>query len=129
MTGRAGDDMWDRRVEALAPGAGAEQVRRAALAVGWALRRDAELGGGVPALDLRREAWMRSRLAAAAGRRVAMVIGAFHAPGLTGEVAGGAGLAAAGGAAGLPEPPGLARLSGLMRLPGRTRLPGLARRR
>ncbi|MFD8809470.1 DUF5682 family protein, partial [Streptomyces sp. NPDC059597] len=38
----------------------------------------------VPELDLRRENWMRSRLAAAAagGRRAAVVVGAFHAPAL-----------------------------------------------
>lgn len=41
-TGRAGDDLWDRCVEVLAPGCTAEAVRRAALGVGWALRRDAE---------------------------------------------------------------------------------------
>ncbi|WP_344135396.1 DUF5682 family protein, partial [Luedemannella flava] len=31
-------------------------------------------------VDLAREAWMRGRVAAAAGRRVAVVLGAFHAP-------------------------------------------------
>ncbi|ASO21147.1 hypothetical protein FHR81_002114 [Actinoalloteichus hoggarensis] len=40
-TGRDGDDLWDRLVEAAAPGQSAEAVRRAALLVGWALRRDA----------------------------------------------------------------------------------------
>ncbi|WP_412539533.1 DUF5682 family protein [Longispora sp. K20-0274] len=62
-TGRPGDDMWDRTVEARAPGADPEEVRRAALLVGWALRDDARRGGGVSALDLRREAWMRRVLA------------------------------------------------------------------
>ncbi|MFE0649378.1 DUF5682 family protein [Streptomyces sp. NPDC059534] len=79
-TGRDGDDMWDRAVEVLAPGSSPEAVRRAALGVGWALRADAT----VPAADLAREARMRQVLAGAAagGRRVAAVIGAFHAPAL-----------------------------------------------
>ncbi|MEV0196170.1 DUF5682 family protein [Nonomuraea sp. NPDC050691] len=83
-TGREGDDMWDRAVEVLAPECEPEAVRRAALGVGWALRRDAEESGGVPARDLAREAHMRRVLtqAAAGGRRVAAVIGAFHAPAL-----------------------------------------------
>ncbi|WP_229758920.1 DUF5682 family protein [Peterkaempfera bronchialis] len=83
-TGRDGDDMWDRAVEVLAPGCPPEAVRRAALGVGWALRRDAERRGGVPAADLAREAHMRRTIAdaAAGGRRVAAVIGAFHAPAL-----------------------------------------------
>jgi hypothetical protein len=84
LTGRPEEDLWDRLVEAAAPGSSAEQLRRAALSVGWALRRDAELRGGVGAHDLRREAWMRARItgAFAEGRRVAAVIGAFHAPAL-----------------------------------------------
>ncbi|MFG2867178.1 DUF5682 family protein [Streptomyces sp. NPDC048338] len=79
-TGREGEDMWDRAVEVLAPGCSAEAVRRAALGVGWALRAD----GAVPATDLAREARMRQVIAAASagGRRVAAVIGAFHAPAL-----------------------------------------------
>lgn len=87
-TGRDGDDLWDRAVEVLAPGCAPEAVRRAALGVGWALRRDAETGGGVPAVDLAREAYMRSVIAEAAadGRRVAALIGAFHAPALVSGV-------------------------------------------
>ncbi|MDI1462473.1 DUF5682 family protein [Catellatospora sp. KI3] len=81
-TGRADEDMWDRVVEARAPGADAESVRRAALLVGWAMRRDAAHGTGVSQLDLRREAHMRSCLAAHAGQRVVMLVGAFHAPAL-----------------------------------------------
>ncbi|MEU8080488.1 DUF5682 family protein [Catellatospora citrea] len=81
-TGRADEDMWDRMVEARAPGADPEAVRRAALLVGWALRRDAETGDGVSTLDLRREAYMRGCLAEHAGKRVAMLVGAFHAPAL-----------------------------------------------
>ncbi|MFC7980130.1 DUF5682 family protein [Streptomyces cinereoruber] len=79
-TGRDGEDMWDRAVEVLAPGCSPEAVRRAALGVGWALRNDA----AVPAGDLAREARMRQVIAeaSAGGRRVAAVIGAFHAPAL-----------------------------------------------
>ncbi|GIJ66923.1 DUF5682 family protein [Virgisporangium ochraceum] len=79
QTGRADDDLWDRLVEAAAPGCTPEQVRRAALAVGWAIRRDA---GTVSAVDAARERWMRGRAASAGDRRVAMVVGAFHAPAL-----------------------------------------------
>ncbi|MEE1787627.1 DUF5682 family protein [Streptomyces sp. SP17BM10] len=85
LTGRESDeDLWDRLVETAAPGSAPEAVRRAALMVGWAMRRDAETGPGVDPYDLRREAWMRARIAAASagGRRVAAVIGAFHAPAL-----------------------------------------------
>ncbi|WP_415924521.1 DUF5682 family protein [Streptomyces sp. MI02-7b] len=84
VTGRPGDDLWDRLVEATAPGSPPEALRRAALLTGWALREDAAASGGVPALDLRREAWMRSRLAEATsgGARAAVVVGAFHAPAL-----------------------------------------------
>ncbi|UWP85043.1 DUF5682 family protein [Dactylosporangium fulvum] len=81
-TGRADEDMWDRVVEARAPGADPESVRRAALLVGWAMRQDAADGAGVPALDLHREAWMRGCLAAVAGRRAAAVVGSFHAAAL-----------------------------------------------
>ncbi|MGW7432191.1 DUF5682 family protein [Streptomyces sp. NPDC054861] len=79
-TGRDGEDLWDRAVEVLAPGCTPEAVRRAALGVGWALRSDAP----VPATDLAREARMRQVVteASAGGRRVAAVIGAFHAPAL-----------------------------------------------
>lgn len=90
-TGRDGDDLWDRCVEVRAPGCAPEAIRRAALGVGWALRRDAESAGGVPPADLAREAHMRGTVAraAAGGRRVAAVVGAFHAPALT-DGAGGA---------------------------------------
>ncbi|MFI7431186.1 DUF5682 family protein [Micromonospora sp. NPDC049836] len=90
LTGRDGDDLWDRWVEAAAPGSPPEAVRRAALAVGWALRDDAAAGGAISALDLRREAWMRRRLAGTPGR-LAVVVGAFHAPALAGDRNGPAG--------------------------------------
>lgn len=84
LTGRTGDDLWDRLVEATAPGSPPESLRRAALLTGWALRADAVAAGGVPELDLRREEWMRARLAeaTAGGERAAVVVGAFHAPAL-----------------------------------------------
>ncbi|UGQ14645.1 DUF5682 family protein [Yinghuangia sp. ASG 101] len=84
LSGRAGDDLWDRLVEASAPGSTPEALRRAALMVGWALRRDAELGGGVDHTDLVREAWMRRALreATADGSRAVAVVGAFHTPAL-----------------------------------------------
>ncbi len=83
-TGRDGDDLWDRVVEVRAPGCPPEAVRRAALGVGWAMRTDSASGAGVPARDLARERHMRRVLAEAGadGRRVAAVIGAFHAPAL-----------------------------------------------
>ncbi|MFE4640174.1 DUF5682 family protein [Streptomyces sp. NPDC056730] len=83
--GRPGDDLWDRLVEAEAPGSGPEALRRAALLVGWALRSDT---GTVDPYDLRREANMRRRLAERAGPRAAAVIGAFHAPALLPGAAG-----------------------------------------
>ncbi|WP_240661383.1 MULTISPECIES: vWA domain-containing protein [unclassified Streptomyces] len=90
LTGRPGDDLWDRLVEATAPGSPPEALRRAALLTGWALREDAAAAGGVPELDLRRERWMRARLAEATarGERAAVLVGAFHAPALLGPEAG-----------------------------------------
>ncbi|MFP8908494.1 DUF5682 family protein, partial [Streptomyces atacamensis] len=74
-----------------APGSPPEALRRAALLTGWALREDAAASGGVPEPDLRRERWMRARLAEATahGERAAVVVGAFHAPALTGRETGG----------------------------------------
>ncbi|WP_329389118.1 DUF5682 family protein [Streptomyces sp. NBC_01716] len=107
-TGRDGDDLWDRTVEVRAPDCPPEAVRRAALGVGWALRHDASTAGGVPQTDLARESHMRRTITEAAGttRRVAAVIGAFHAPALAPRraaspaEAGTAGLAGAVGAVG-----------------------------
>ncbi|WP_245930949.1 DUF5682 family protein [Actinokineospora auranticolor] len=78
MTGRDEEDLWDRLVEAAAPGQTPEAIRRAALYVGWALRAD----GRVSAFDERREAWMRRVIAEHAGRRTAAVIGSYHAAAL-----------------------------------------------
>ncbi|MFJ1797595.1 DUF5682 family protein [Streptomyces sp. NPDC088180] len=84
LTGRDGDDLWDRLVEALAPGSTPEALRRAALLTGWALRYEAEARGGVQGTDLAREACMRRHVteALASGRRPAVVVGAFHTPAL-----------------------------------------------
>ncbi|MEU9606946.1 DUF5682 family protein [Streptomyces sp. NPDC048057] len=83
--GRPGDDLWDRLVEAAAPGCAPEALRRAALLVGWALREDERTPPGwIDPYDLRREAHMRRRLAERGDRRAAAVIGAFHAPALVG---------------------------------------------
>ncbi|MFJ2076476.1 DUF5682 family protein [Streptomyces anulatus] len=100
LTGRDGDDLWDRLVEALAPGSTPEALRRAALLTGWALRHEAEARGEVQGTDLVREACMRRHVAEAlaSGRRPAVVVGAFHTPALLPSAA-----AAAGGPA--PEAP------------------------
>ncbi|MFD8621173.1 DUF5682 family protein [Streptomyces sp. NPDC059513] len=84
LTGRDGDDLWDRLVEAPAPGSPPEALRRAALLTGWALRYEAEARHGVDGTDLVREACMREHIADALanGRRPAVVVGAFHAPAL-----------------------------------------------
>jgi len=84
LTGRDGDDLWDRLVEAFAPGSTPEALRRAALLTGWALRYEAEARGGVHGTDLVREACMRGHVAEAlaSGRRPAVVVGAFHTPAL-----------------------------------------------
>ncbi|MEU9339845.1 DUF5682 family protein [Streptomyces sp. NPDC048278] len=86
LTGRPGDDLWDRLVEATAPGSAPEALRRAALLAGWALREES----AVPEVDLRREEWMRSRLAEATknGEQAAAVVGAFHTPALLRPVRG-----------------------------------------
>ncbi|MFD7675557.1 vWA domain-containing protein [Streptomyces anulatus] len=96
LTGRDGDDLWDRLVEALAPGSTPEALRRAALLTGWALRHEAEARGEVQGTDLVREACMRRHVAEAlaSGRRPAVVVGAFHTPALLPSAA-----AAAGGPA------------------------------
>ncbi|MFZ4278371.1 DUF5682 family protein, partial [Streptomyces rhizosphaericola] len=84
LTGRDGDDLWDRLVEAPAPGSTPEALRRAALLTGWALRYEAEARYGVDGTDLVREACMRDHIAAALanGQRPAVVVGAFHTPAL-----------------------------------------------
>lgn len=76
-----GDELWDRLVEAHAYGTKAATLRRAALAVGVALR-----GESPPSeMDGLREAWMRREIARTGAQRPVAVIGAFHAPALVGE--------------------------------------------
>ncbi|MEV7462648.1 DUF5682 family protein [Streptomyces rubiginosohelvolus] len=101
LTGREGDDLWDRLVEAQAPGSTPEALRRAALLTGWALRHEAEARGGVHGTDLVREACMRGHVAEALanGRRPAVVVGAFHTPVLLRSGAGADGTACAAVAA------------------------------
>ncbi|MFJ9060143.1 DUF5682 family protein [Streptomyces sp. NPDC102409] len=96
LTGREGDDLWDRLVEAPAPGSTPEALRRAALLTGWALRYEAEARGGVDGTDLVREACMRRHVAEAlaSGQRPAVVVGAFHTPALLPAAPGAADLSA-----------------------------------
>ncbi|MFE6770707.1 DUF5682 family protein [Streptomyces fimicarius] len=110
LTGREGDDLWDRLVEAQAPGSTPEALRRAALLTGWALRHEAEARGGVQRTDLVREACMRGHVAEAlaSGRRPAVVVGAFHTPALLPSAAGAAGVAGTTVAAGKAGAPGVA---------------------
>ncbi|WP_327270260.1 DUF5682 family protein [Streptomyces sp. NBC_01218] len=102
LTGRDGDDLWDRMVEALAPGSTPEALRRAALLTGWALRQETEARGGVTGTDLAREACMRGHVARALadGRRPAVLVGAFHTPALLPSAAGTAGTAGTAATAG-----------------------------
>ena len=78
------EDLWDRMVEARAPGAAPEEVRRAALLSGWALRVAELHGPGIREEDLLRETFMRERIreASAGRRRITAVVGAFHAAAL-----------------------------------------------
>ncbi|MFF3171976.1 DUF5682 family protein [Streptomyces sp. NPDC057900] len=102
LTGRDGDDLWDRLVETLAPGSTPEALRRAALLTGWALRHEAEAGGGVRGTDLVREACMRGHIAQAlaGGQRPAVVVGAFHTPALLPSAGGAAGATGVSGTVG-----------------------------
>lgn len=77
--------LWERTVEALAPGSTPEAVRRAALGFGRLLREDVRDRGGLTAVDLAREARMRRVVASFGKLRVAAVTGAFHTPALAGE--------------------------------------------
>lgn len=73
--------LWDRLVEARAPGE-PEDLRRAALSFGWLLRADTLDGGGIAPEDAAREAHMRAATRHALseeGARVCAVVGAFHA--------------------------------------------------
>ena len=83
-------EAWDRLVEARAPASSPEQIRVAALANGWAMRADE---GAVDARTAAREEWMRDCVATlvGSGRKVAALVGAFHAPALLEPGADGAG--------------------------------------
>ncbi|WP_455567727.1 vWA domain-containing protein [Streptomyces bacillaris] len=104
LTGREGDDLWDRLVEAPAPGSSPEALRRAALLTGWALRYEAEARYGVDGTDLVREACMRDHIAEALanGQRPAVVVGAFHTPALLPSAVPGADTALVSGASAAP---------------------------
>ncbi|WP_432148604.1 DUF5682 family protein [Streptomyces sp. bgisy029] len=110
LTGRDGDDLWDRLVEAPAPGSPPEALRRAALLTGWALRYEAEARHGVDGTDLVREACMRDHIAKALaeGRRPAVVVGAFHTPALLTPTTGTATTAGAATTAGTATTPAVA---------------------
>jgi hypothetical protein len=73
-------DLWDRLVEAHALGAAPEEVRRAALLYGWALRADVRLSAAPEVEDLARERHMRERIGE--GGDAVAVIGSFHAAAL-----------------------------------------------
>lgn len=76
------DDLWDERVEALAPGADPEALRQAALMVGWMQRVEEAADPGLRPRDLARETAMRDALTARKEERVAAVVGSFHTPAL-----------------------------------------------
>lgn len=97
--------LWDRLVEAPAPGADPEALRRAGLALGWALRHDALEAGLIDANDLAREAHMRAVLAARDAERPVAVIGAFHAAALIGPDPAGSPVSAADDRRGAGNPP------------------------
>ncbi|MGZ3454960.1 MAG: DUF5682 family protein [Polyangiales bacterium] len=72
------ESLWDRMIEVRANRDDPEATRRAALMFGWALRFDEARAGGPAPVDLRREAYMRTRLAESKAK-TAVVIGSFHA--------------------------------------------------
>lgn len=113
ITGREFDDLWDRLVEAPGPGSTPEALRRAGLAVGWALRQDDRAAGRIPARDRARERWMRSVCAANPVPRIAMVVGAFHAPALAG-IDGSEAVDVPAGSNASPSPPGPAVTTSLI---------------
>lgn len=76
------DDLWDERVEAYAPAADAEALRRAALLVGWVQRLEEAADPGLRARDLARETAMRRALEARAEERIVALVGSFHAAAL-----------------------------------------------
>ncbi len=73
--------LWAEKVEAAAPGATPEALRRAALFCGWVQRLE-EAADGIRARDLARETVMRKALAQRTESRIAAVVGSFHAAAL-----------------------------------------------
>lgn len=71
--------LWERLVESPAMLTDSENVRRAGLTFGWAVRASSEQ---IPPRDLLREAVMRQTIRDAPEHSVA-IVGAFHAPALT----------------------------------------------
>ncbi|MBS2034179.1 VWA domain-containing protein [bacterium] len=74
------ESLWDERVESAAPAAQAEALRQAALLVGL-VQRLQEAAEGIRLRDLMRETAMRKRLGLSLGqgKKVAVVVGSFHA--------------------------------------------------
>jgi Family of unknown function (DUF5682)/VWA domain containing CoxE-like protein len=103
--GQGFDELWDRLVEAGAPGGDVEQLRRAGLRLGAILRDDAVASGGVEASDLRREEHMRtcvSRLRVEGHTSIVAVVGSFHCAALVSNVSNSAGPTPLPGLAGQP---------------------------
>ncbi len=73
--------LWERLVETPAVGSTPEAIRRSGLLFGYALRRN---DGTASAYDRRRESHMRECIADETGR-LAVVVGAYHAPALLPE--------------------------------------------
>lgn len=74
--------LWERLVESPAAGSNAENLRRAGLLFGWATRCNDDEPSEY---DRARELWMRTRIAEYSGKRLAAIIGAYHAPALLPE--------------------------------------------
>lgn len=75
------ESLWSVKVESAAPGATPEALRQAALFCGWVQRLE-EAATGIRARDLARETAMRNALARYAEKKVAAVVGSFHAAAL-----------------------------------------------
>lgn len=86
-TSASRDELWEAHVEAPGAGAGAEAIRVAGLGIGWAHRADELASSGLSPRDAYREAIMRNCLHAALQehRKVAAVVGSFHAAALLEE--------------------------------------------
>lgn len=79
------ESLWDRAVEVHVREATPEALRRTGLYVGWALRADAAQANNIDPVDATREAYMRDVIASHKGKRIAAVIGSFHAAALLPE--------------------------------------------